>query len=222
MVQVFVRTPNWYTLSYHLQLTSVIPSNNITSIERYVFEGCESLTSINIPNKVTSIKMRAFYNCILLSDMQLPNGLIEIEEQAFYNCSSLHEIIFPDCLLRIGKYAFDGCDNLTRISIFDSINHISSYAFHNCNKLSEIIIPGHTHIGDYPGESPFDGCTSISYIKITGVGDMSISVSAICKDSKSDLIAVDIGNGVTSIGNYSFLSCNKLTNILIPNNVGYL
>lgn len=66
--------------------------------------------------------------------------------------------------------------------------------------------------------------TETGVLNITGSGDMTDYSATSSKRApwysyRSSITTVKIGNGVTSIGNYAFDSCNKLTNVKIGDSV---
>lgn len=60
--------------------------NTVTIIDKFAFEGCNTLRNIVIPNSVTTIKVCAFKNCISLESIDIPNSVTVIEGGAFYYC----------------------------------------------------------------------------------------------------------------------------------------
>lgn len=163
-------------------LLSITIPNSVTSIGSYAFRGCTSLTSIIIPSSVTTIGYQIFGNCNLSS-------ISVASENAVYdsrnNCnaiinSSTNELvvgckntIIPNTVTSIYGMAFDGCTGLTSITIPSSVTTIGNYAFQNCTGLSSITIPSSvTTIGF--GTGVFDGCTSMTSIKVMHEDPISI------------------------------------------------
>ena len=101
------------------KLTSITIPENITSIGRCAFSGCDSLTSITIPDSVTSIG-----------------------SSAFENCSGLTSIVIPDSVTSIDHWAFQYCTGLTSATIGNSVKSISRYAFWDCASLKDIYFNG--------------------------------------------------------------------------------
>ena len=101
------------------KLTSVTIPENITSIGRCAFSGCEELTSITIPDSVTSIG-----------------------SAAFEHCSGLTSIVIPDSVTSIDHWAFQYCTGLTSATIGNGVKSISRYAFWDCASLKDIYFNG--------------------------------------------------------------------------------
>ena len=81
----------------------VVVPNDISSIGRNAFFGCENLTSITIPNSVTSIEGWAFSGCKNLKNINLSDSLTLIGISAFYGCKKLTSLKLPDSITSIGK-----------------------------------------------------------------------------------------------------------------------
>ena len=65
----------------------------------------ELVTDLVIPNDVTSIGKWAFYGCNSLTSVTIPDSVTSIGDSAFSKCSSLTSINIPDGVTSIGKYA---------------------------------------------------------------------------------------------------------------------
>ena len=198
-------------------------------IGEFAFNGCANLTYINILDGVTSIGYGAFNGCTSLTSITIPNSVTGIGEEAFYNCSSLTSIIIPDSVTSIGLSAFKGCSSLESITIpfvgatkdgtsdthFGYIFGASSYQYHGNyvpTSLKTVAITGGTSISDYA----FMHCSNLMSINIsdgiTSIGDYAF------RDC-SNLTSINISDGITSIGDYAFCDCSNLTSINIPNGV---
>lgn len=171
-------------------LTSVIISDDVTSISRYAFRGCDSLKFVEIGSEVESIGDYAFCGCSSLEEITLPNSVTTIGERAFSSCTSLTEIVIPNNVTSIGRDAFSYCHSIKQVTLNEGLTTIGAYAFRNCDLITEITIPKSVKS---IGSCAFDGCSSLR--KIT------------------------IFEGVTSIDSYAFSSCDLITEIVIPNSV---
>ena len=212
--------------SYCSGLTSVTIPGSVTSIGSSAFSGCSGLTSLTISNGVKSIGGGAFYNCKGLTSVTIPGSVTSIGGSAFYNCKGLTSVIIPSSVTSIGGYAFADCSGLTSLTITNGVRSIDYNAFGNCGKLKSVTIPSSvTSIGD----RAFSDCNglksinvdpkSVSYISENGVllnYDKTILIQY--PAGKTDASYV-IPDGVTSIYNRAFASCNGLTSVTIPSSV---
>ena len=160
----------------------VIIPDGVTSIGRYVFEGCTNLVGVVIPNSVTSIEEMAFYKCTSLTNVVIPDSVTSIEGSTFCRCTSLTSVVIPDSVTSIGRIAFYECESLTSVVIPDSVTSIGGSTFYGCTSLTSVVIPDSvTSIK----EGTFYGCTSLT--------------------------SVVIPNSVTSIETRAFTLCENLT-----------
>ena len=177
-----------------------------------------------VPDGVTSIGNKAFCNCTSLTSITIPDSVMSIGNSAFYHCRSLKSIVISDRVTHIGDYAFGYCTSLTSITIPDSVVSMGDYAFGYCTSLTSITIPDSvTSIGE-----AFFGCTSLTSITVSKNNENYSSQDGILfNKNKSEIICFPEGksgkytipDSVTSIGDYAFRSCYRLTNITIPDSV---
>ena len=142
-----------------------------------------------------------------------------------FGFSGLSNISIPDSITNIEGSAFEGCSNLTSVIIPGSVTGIGCYAFWSCTSLTNLMIgKGVTNIGG----AAFSKCTQLAAITVDTLNSAFSSVDGVLVSSgKSALIAFPSGKGqtystldsVTSIGDYAFWSCARLTNITIGNSV---
>lgn len=184
----------------------------LTKIPSGAFDNCKKLTRIQIPNNVTSIEGYTFYNCQSLSSISIPNGVQSIGAEAFRYCSSLINIFFSEGLKTIGSRAFDGCKNLSTISCPESLTFIDQAAFASSG-ISHIDLSINMTAISYQA---FSGCQNLSSITIPGnIKKIGSNAFELC----TQLLTVDIEDGVQTIESYSFSGCSNLKSIFIPQSV---
>ena len=210
---------------------TLIP-NSVTCIGEYAFAYC-GFTSITIPNSVTSIGKVAFYGCESLTSIVVEKGNITYDSRE--NCNAIIETatntliqgckntLIPNSVTSIGEYAFGGCESLTSITIPNSVTSIGERAFNACSSLTSIVVEkGHRKydsrencnaIIETASNTLIQGCYStIIPNSVTSIGDWAFA-------SCPRLTSITIPNSVTSIGERAFSYCRALTSITIPNSV---
>ncbi len=217
----------WYTFADGINTISL--SDGITSIGMYAFQGCNQVTSVVIPDSVTYIGGGAFEHCEALSSVSLPEGLREISWYAFDH-TSLETVTIPETVTFIGTRAF-ACSGLTTVTIPNSVATIETDAFAECPNLTIYCWDGsaaHQYAIDNSipyiiiGGACGDNLTwrkNGTELIISGTGDMwdygllenPWRTSA---PWGSDIVALVIEDGVTSIGSYAFYGCSNLGSIV--------
>ncbi len=229
-------------------LTSVTIPNSVTSICGFAFRDCSLLSSVTIPNSVTRIEDEAFMYCRGLTSVTIPNSVKSIGNRAFEDCSGLtkvtlnnntitsksysssstignifgsqvKEYIIGDDVTSIGSYAFYNCSTIESVTIGNSVTSIGVAAFSGCRSLTSIEIPNSvTSIGN----NAFHYCFGLTKVELNSnvIASKSYdSVSSLKNIFGEYVKEYDLGNDVTSIGNYAFQKCSGLTSVNIPNSV---
>ena len=194
-------------------LKKIIIPDSVTEIGSGAFAGCKSLESINLPDNVTKIGKESFWNCTNLKSINLPDNITIIEDYAFLNCTNLQAINLPNNLTEIGCSTFEFCTNLQSIIIPDSVTQIRCRTFKDCTNLQAINLPNSiTIIEDYA----FEDCTNLQSINLpnnlTEIGFLAFS-------NCSMLQSINITNNITYIKYYEFHNCPKLDTIIVSENI---
>ena len=135
--------------------------------------------------------------------MNRARKVTSIGESAFGNCLELSSVSLGSNVTSIGEWAFSGCRGLTNIEIYNSVTSIGKGAFCFCTNLTSFSVDE----------------TNNYFKSINGVlmsKDETILVAYPPGRIETTYI---IPNGVTSIGEGAFYSCDGLTSIKIPNSV---
>ncbi|MCI6509250.1 MAG: leucine-rich repeat domain-containing protein, partial [Bacilli bacterium] len=171
-------------------LTSIIITNGIKTINDYAFNGCTNLKEVNLPNSLKYIGSNAFNGCNALEKIIIPNEIETINDSTFYGCTNLKEVNLPNSLKRIGSNVFIGCKVLERIILPNGIEIINDYTFNDCINLKEVNFPNTLQ---EIGEGTFNGCNALEKIILH--------------------------NGIKTIKTGAFYGCNNLKEVYLPKEI---
>lgn len=192
---------------------------NVTSIGETAFCNCSTLQKISIPEGVTTIGTSAFNNCITLEKVSIPESVTSIEKYAFAFNPALRNITIPESITLIESQTFSGCTALENITIPERVISIGNSVFYGCTSLKSINIPNNvTAIG----EGVFSGCSSLSafYGKYASADNRCIIIDGILKYfAPYGIKTYTIPEGIIKIEGRVFISCSSLTSVNIPDGV---
>lgn len=216
------------------------------SIGDYAFSNCSKLKEVYIADGVSKIGEGAFYCCANLRKISVPNSVTTVEERAFENCDKLkgkkgHNAYYIgnkanpylillradsknifSCRIKentriICDRAFANCTKLKKVEIPDTVRYVGVDAFLECTKL-QYVTDG---VGKYLGNK---SSPNLVFIKANnGIGacklknGTKIIADGAFKDST--LTAIEMPQGLTSIGQKAFENCKNLENVVIPNSI---
>ena len=211
-------------------LTSITIPEGVTSIGKGTFVYCSGLKSAIIGNSVTSIGYSAFGGCsslkkVIVSDIKAwcsisfdgskSNPLTYAQHLYSDEDTEITNLIIPDGVTTIEAHAFSGCSGFTSITIPNSVTTIEGYAFDGCTGLTSVTIPSSvTNLG-----RSFFMCSNLTSVTIES--DAVVSATRKQTSSLNDIFGVQVknyilGDEITSIGDYAFYNCSRLTSINIP------
>ena len=163
----------------------------------------QDLSNVSLPEGLLEIGNSAFFGCHNLSSVSLPSTLQAIRDNAFEFCSSLTSITIPDRVTQLGNWVFSGCESMTQATIGNSVQNVDSSTFSDCYVLENILVN--------PGNS--------AYCSISGVLFNIDRTELILYPTGKTAQTYTVPNGVTSIGDYAFLYCNAITDVILPGGV---
>ena len=84
------------------------------------FSFAGKILSLSLPDELTSIGRYAFYGCNSLEEVKIiPNSKMYIEKLAFKSCNSLKSVTIGQHVTNIEAGAFDGCTALEKVTILN-------------------------------------------------------------------------------------------------------
>lgn len=217
-------------------LVSIALPPSLTTIGDHAFFGCQALSSITIPNGTAAIGISAFSACSRLQRFEVAEGnecycsadgvLFSKGMQSLVSCPNgkVGAYAIPQGVQEIGYYAFAYCSRLTAIHIPSSVTNVPPGAFLNCQSLESF--------GVSPDNGSYQATDGVLYSKngevlisypVGKIGPckipnpvLAIGDYAFCS---AKLTAINIPDGVQTIGENAFNGCTSLQSISLPNSI---
>ena len=190
--------PSWQAKT----IRKITLPNSVTVIPEYSFMK-SGLGEINNTSQITVVGDRVFNSCTTLKSIDLSSAT-KIGEEAFSGISQLESVGDTKNLTYIGQSAFKACSSLKKIDL-SNLKTVCAGAFSGCSALTEIN-SSLSALSEIP-DNLFSDClelqTSITLPAVIGAGAFSN-----CR--KMEIASSDFEK-VTSIGNFAFLQCWKVT-----------
>ncbi len=213
--------------------------NSLITIEHGAFHGCHKLASVSIPKNVIHIYDKAFSHCYGLTNI-IFHGLTSIYDNAFVGCGgSLASItcfsVAPLYCTGLAYADSQIADRAPSIPLYVPVQSVKKYKAHSAWKKFKIkplgdrpntyIVASGT-IGDYLTWT----LDSNGILTIRGTGDIpgwakpakspdgrrympTDDASAPWAAYLEDILYIEIGPGVTGIGDYAFYGCTNVQSI---------
>lgn len=176
-------------------------------------------TNLSIPStlkmkgkirKVVAIAPRAFAKDDqgTITDIVLPKYLVEIGEDAFRG-SDIASVEMPNTVKRLGVHAFADCKNLKNVTLSSSLTLIPMGAFSGCEALEELQVPASVKkIADLAFEA-----SGLKEMELP-MGVEMVGAGAFFNCQQLEKLAFP--NSLKRLGVCSFLYCNKLKSLTLP------
>ena len=200
-------------------------SSTVTSIGAHAFESCTSLASIVIPQGVETIKTYAFKGCPALETVTLPSSLTTIETGAFVDCEAVDDVYCyanPSNMTWTGSNTGFKDSKATVFHVENATAWVDAYPESNVTYVQDLA-------DDWTDKQYISGnsgpmwqySATLKTLKFSGNGPIP-SLSEEDRpwyNLRTDIEAVIILEGITSIGSYTFDWFNQMTSVTIPNTV---
>ena len=204
--------------------------DSLIYIDNSAFSGCAGLTSIELPDVLTRIGSGAFASCTGLMSITIPGGMTNISSRAFANCTSLVSVSIGISVDTIDAYAFEGCTALATVNYAGTGEQWKKIYIGAGNEFlqnakftfGEVELPEDVIAVGICGDDLNWVLGNNGVLTISGTGAMSnydIYYHLPWYDYDNQITAVEIGDGVTSIGENAFSGCDNLVSITISNSV---
>ena len=221
-------------------LTELPLSSSIDRIIQGMFDGCTGLTNVVIPDFITKIGAGAFRDCTGLTSITISNSVTEIIDGAFSGCTALAEVTIPASVIEIENHAFYNCTGLKKITFEGDAPRIYSDIFHNVTATA--YYPANAVTWTEEARQNYGGTiTWVPYgeaVAVIASGTCGVSANWILDETGrltifgtsntygyksssempwypyfSSIKSVDIKDGITTLGSYSFAGCTSLTSV---------
>jgi uncharacterized repeat protein (TIGR02543 family) len=212
-----------YRAFYNLgNMESVVLGSGITTIGQYVFYYCTRLESVTLPDNLKEIPYHMFAGCGSLTSITLPSELETIGTRAFLN-SGLESVHIPAAVATISSGAFEVCTSLSSITVdaanenFKADNNI---LFTKDGTVLHLFAPGKS-------DTSYTVPEGVTTLKSGAFNSSNLSTiilpSTLTTMNESaifgmlrDMTSIVIPEGVSSLGAWSFTTCDSMTSITLP------
>ncbi len=211
--------------------------SNLREITIYPVEGAKDVRYHSVDgvlyynNEYTGMEIKA-YPYAKTGALEIEEGTTVIPTGAFKS-AKFTEVIVPHTVTEIHANAFQSCSNLTKITFLVAPDGVAEVpltirdkAIYSCSKLESVVLPARLTAF---GTNTISSCSALTSIDIAGTGGSFTAKGetgrkVLCNAAGDTIIFCPKGmtgeftipNGITTIGEAAFQSCNKLTKITIP------
>jgi len=232
-----VKTIDNYAFIDNVKLASVIFEKDslLESIGNQVFKNCVKLTSIDlsVAADLATIGTAMFEGDTELTTIKL-NGtaIVELPANIFKDLTALTTVTLPENLEIIGASAYAGATSLESVTIPASVHTIGTSAFEDCTALKTVTFAEGsvmTVLGTATTaeDNIFKGTAALETVTLPMglelIGGHVFENSGVQKIYQNNGIEeVSLPAALTTIGDYAFANCDRLTDVVIYGNTGYI
>ena len=228
-------TAPWDQAGKSFSVKKLVVNEGVRSLGKYAFAACCNLEEVTLPSSLRYIAEFCFADCGLLTKLDLPEGLMRIDANAFSGCG-LTSLTFPSTLAEIGSGCFANCISLQSVAVDEGLLSLGENAFLSCEALTATVPAGSRcesalkaqcaveTRGTATGElhwSDTDWTLQKGVLTVSRLEDYTATgATAAPWGCLAPLVErVEIAEGVTHIGSYSFWNCVNCESVSIPEGV---
>ena len=211
-------------------LKSIELPDALLAIYSHAFSECSALESISFGSQLILLDERAFSRCGNLSEIEFAenSSLIRIAAYAFAECPKLTQVALPDGLVSLGIGAFNACTELSEVTMPQSLTTVGSGVFNGTKVYNDCLTAGdniiyadnwvvavenRADITELSANDFKEGTVGIVgralySVTLPGVETIAYGVFTDC----DNLMILNLGENLKSIGTNAFYGCDKLAN----------
>ena len=221
-----VKTVEDSAFYYCTSLENLDLGKSVEKIERYSFYNCTDLDTVQFPDSLAELDYGAFSHCDNIIQIKLGTGLVTVADTAFANCLKVFELYNP-CNLTFPKkvdykkYTAGEKEPETYYTVAINGLAIAVYNHTDLSAQSQLIWTDNgyvfsVHRGEYCLVSHTGNDTELTLP--SDINGSSYKIFDFAFHNRTSLKGVNLGSGVTSIGNAAF-NFSGITEITIPSSV---
>ncbi len=233
-------TTPWDAAGYSISVEKLVVGEGIRYLGKNAFAACCNLEEVELPASLRRIGESCFADCAELEELELNEGLMVIENSAFSGCN-LEALRFPRTLAEIGSKAFANCPELTRVEVNPGLLTVGENAFMGCDDLT-VSLPAGSRVESALSDMGYTVASATSaagsdaadlswsgegwrlekgVLYVTAMEDYTASgVRSAPWGCLAPLVErVELSDGITNIGSYSFWGFGKCVSANLPEGV---
>ena len=180
---------------------SIELGSTLTSIGQMAFNRCTSLTSITIPASVTGIVPFVFDGCTNLTSVTFATGS-SITAANFEVNTTIGDL--REKYLAYGAGVYTTTAPVSNSSVWTI--QIAPIVFTTINDFATWLVAQNDNIAAAP------------YVVKLNVSDLT-GIDTVLKNNNTKYVSIELGSTLTSIGDWAFDGCSRLTSLTIPASV---
>ncbi len=239
-----VKTLGWDVFNGCTALDSIVIPNSVTSMGNKAFQDCTNLKSVKLSDQLTELSPSVFQNCTSLPSIEIPEGVTSIGQYAFLECQQLATIVIPKSVTDIYWQAFYNCMGIEDVFCYPTtMPQTAENAFENYMywPLQATLHVPKSLMSIYSVTKPWTKFERFMALP-DAIDEENNSTVYYTFNKDGTTVSVTSGQGkyeakvtvpgrimsygkyykVTSVENFAFFNCVKLSSVFLNNSITYL